>query len=115
MSNDLGDNGGSQRQTTAGDNMGDDVSDDVGDGDDGGNDAGNDACKGDGGDAGGERGGGLLVEDAAAAAYCWGCFFFIVKMFLCGIFMCEGNWQGHTSPHTLVTLEVCRHTFEWGQ
>ncbi len=76
------------------------------------------------------RGGGLLAEyamvavavaaaaaatAAAAAAYCWGCFFFIVKMFLCGIFMCGGNWQGHTSPHTLVTLEVCRHTFGWGR
>jgi hypothetical protein len=31
------------------------------------------------------------------------------KIFLCGIFMCGGNWQGHTSPHTLVTLKVCRH------
>jgi hypothetical protein len=36
-----------------------------------------------------------------------GLLIFIVKMFLCGIFiMCGGNWQGHTSPHTLVTLEV---------
>jgi hypothetical protein len=30
-------------------------------------------------------------------------------------FMCGGNWQGHTAPHTLITLEVCRHTFGWGQ
>ncbi len=29
--------------------------------------------------------------------------------------MCGGNWRGHTSPHTLVTLEVCRHTFGWGR
>jgi hypothetical protein len=39
-----------------------------------------------------------------------------VKIFLCGIFMmCGGNWQGHISPHTLVTLEVCRYTFGWGR
>jgi hypothetical protein len=76
------------------------------------------------------RGGGLLAEDAvvvvvaaaaaaataaAEAAYCWGRFLFIVKIFLCGIFTCGGNWQGHTSPKTLVTLEVCRRTFGWGQ
>ncbi len=31
-------------------------------------------------------------------------------------FMCGGNWQSHTPPHTLVTLEVCRRrTLEWGQ
>jgi hypothetical protein len=30
-------------------------------------------------------------------------------------FMCGGNWQGHTSPHTLITLEVCRRTFGWEQ
>jgi hypothetical protein len=30
-------------------------------------------------------------------------------------FMCGGSWQGHTSPHTFVTLEVCRRTFGWGQ
>jgi hypothetical protein len=71
------------------------------------------------------RGGGvLLAEDAAvavaagamaatAAAYCRGHMLFIAKnIILCGIFMmCGGNWQGHTSPHTLVMLEVCRHTF----
>jgi hypothetical protein len=77
-------------------------------------------AKGDGRDAG-KEGGGLLAEDAvvvaavaavaaaataaAVAAYCWGCFHFIVKIFLCGIFVCGGNWQGHTSPHTLVMLE----------
>jgi hypothetical protein len=77
------------------------------------------------------RGGGLLAEDAvvvvaavaaaaavataaAAAAYCWGRFLFIVKIFLSGIFMCGGNRQVHTSPHTPVMLEVCRHTFGWG-
>ncbi len=74
------------------------------------------------------RGGGLLAEDtvvaavaaavaaalmAAAAAYCRGCLLFIVKIVLCVIFMCGGNWQGYT--HTLVTLEVCRHTFWWGR
>jgi hypothetical protein len=67
------------------------------------------------------REGGLLVEVAAAAtvvaaaAHCWGCFLFIVKIFLCGIFMCGGNWRGHISPHTLVMLEVSRHTFGRGQ
>jgi hypothetical protein len=50
----------------------------------------------------GRRGGGLLADDAAAAvvaamamvaaAYCRGCLLFIVKLFLCGIFMmCEEN------------------------
>ncbi len=58
MSNDLGDDGGSRRRTTAGDNVGDDVGN-VGDGDNGGNDAGNNAGKRDGRDAGGERGGGF--------------------------------------------------------
>ncbi len=76
------------------------------------------------------RGGGVLVEDmvvvaaaaaaaavtvAAAAAYCWGCFLFIVKIFLCGIFMFGGNRQGHTSPHALIALEVCRRIFGWVQ
>jgi hypothetical protein len=128
VSDDLGHDGRSQWQTRAGDNMGDDVGDDVGDGGDGSNDAGNDAGEGDGGDASRE-GGGLLAKDmavvaaaalaaamaAAVAAYCKGLLLFIVKIFLCGIFMmCGGNWQGHTSPHTLVMLEVCRHTFRWG-
>ncbi len=121
VSNDLGYNGGSRRRTTAGDDMGDDVGDDVGDGDNGGNNGSNNAGKGDGW-------GGLLAEDAAAAAaaaataavvaaYCRGRMLFIVKiLFLCGIFMmCGGDWQGHTSPHTLVTLEVCRRTFGWGR
>ncbi len=114
--------------------VGDDAGDDVGDGDIGGDDAGNNAGEGDGGDAGGEGGGGLLVEDAAAAAVTaasgsgssgnggsggcilQGLLLFIVKIFLCGIFMvCGGNWQGHTSPQTLITLEVCRHMFGWGR
>ncbi len=113
-----------------GDNVGDNMGNDVGNRDDGGNNMGTDPSKGNGGDTGREAGGGLLVEDAvvaaaaaaavaataaAGAAYCWGCFLFIVKIYLCGIFMCEGNWQGHASPHTLVTLEVCRHTFGWGR
>ncbi len=39
----------------------------------------------------------------------------VVLLRLVQFFMCGGNWQGHTSPHTLVMLEVCRHTFGWGQ
>ncbi len=66
VSNDLGDDHGSQRQMTASNDVGDDVGDDVGNGDNGDKDAGNNAGKGDGGDAvgrgrgapGGERGGG---------------------------------------------------------
>ncbi len=46
----------------------------------------------------------VAVMAAAVAAYCTGCLLFFVKIFLCGIFMCEGNWQGHSSPHNLVTL-----------
>jgi hypothetical protein len=94
----------------AGNNVGEDVGNDVHDGDNGGNDAGDNTGKGD------EGGGVLLVEDtavaaaAAAALYCRGRLLFIVKIFLCGIFMmCGGNLQGHTSPHTLVTLEVCTY------
>jgi hypothetical protein len=42
--------------------------------------------------------------------------FYCEDIFLCGIFiMCGGNWRGDTSPHTLVTLEVCRCTFGWGR
>jgi hypothetical protein len=106
---------------------------------DGGDNAGNNTRKGDGRDAMRE-GGGLLAEDAvvaaavaaaaalaatvagaataaagaAAIAYCWGCFLFIVKIFLCGIFVFGGNWQGHTSPHTLIMLEVYKRIFGWG-
>jgi hypothetical protein len=108
----------------AGNNVGDDVDNDVGNKDDGGDDATDNAGKGDDGDAG-KEGGGLLVEDAAAVAaeatavvvaYCRGCMLFIVKIFLCGIFMmCGGNRQGHTSPHTLVMLEVRGGTFGWGR
>ncbi len=63
------------------------------------------------------RGGGLLGEDAAVvaaaaaaaaaatvvavAAYCWGCFLFIVKIFLRGIFMCGGGIGKVTPPLTL--------------
>jgi hypothetical protein len=114
VSNDLGNNSGSRRRMMVDNNVSDDVGNDVGDGDDGSNNAGNNASKGDGRDDGGEGGEGLLVEDvavavvtvAAAAAYCWGRFLFIVKIFVCGIFMCE-VWQDHTCPHILVMLEVC--------
>jgi hypothetical protein len=116
----------------AGNNMGDDVGDDVGDGDDGGDDPVNNAGKGDGGDAGREGGGapgggrggsgggsgvgGSGVGGSSGGCILQGSLLFIVKIFLCGIvIMCGGNWQGHTSPHTLVTLEVCRHTFGWGR
>jgi hypothetical protein len=91
------------------------VGNDVGDRDNGSNNTSGNAGKGDGRNANRE-GGGLLAKKAAAAvaaaaaSYCRGCLLFIVKIFLCGIFMCGGNWQGHTSPHTLVTLEVCRGT-----
>jgi hypothetical protein len=131
VSNDLGNNGGSRRLMTVGNDMGDDVGNDVGNGDDGGNNACDDAGEGDGRDAGREGGGGLLVEDAAvaaaaaataaaavaAAAYCRGRMLFIVEiLFLCAIFMmCGGNRRGHTSPHTFVMLEVCRRTFGWGR
>jgi hypothetical protein len=68
----------------------------------------------DGGDAGREGlGGGLQAEDIAAAvglaAYCRGLLLYDVK-----IFLWEGNRQGHTSSHTLVMVEVSRHTFGWG-
>jgi hypothetical protein len=53
----------------------------------------------------------VVATAAAAAAYYRGCLFFIVNIFLCGIFICGRNWRGHISPHTLVTLEICRHTF----
>ncbi len=97
--------------------MGDDVGDDVGDGDDGGNNAGNNAGEGDGGDAGGEGegapgggcggGGGSSGNGGGVSCILQGSLLFIVKIFLCGIFMIRGgNWQGHTSPHTLVMLEV---------
>ncbi len=57
------------------------------------------------------RGGGLLAEDAAAAAaaiaaaaaaYCRGCLLFIVKIFLCGIFMMCGGNDVVTPPLTLL-------------
>jgi hypothetical protein len=111
---------GRRQPMTAGENMGDDVGNDAGIGDDGSNiasdNSGNDASKGDGRDAGGEGGGGVLAEDAAAplavaaaavaaaataavvAAYCRGYFLFIVKIFLCGIFMRGGNRLGEVTP-----------------
>jgi hypothetical protein len=56
---------------------------------------------GDGSGSGNGSGGGCLLQ---------GSLIFIVKIFLCGIFMmCGGNWRGHTSPHTLVMLEVCTY------
>ncbi len=131
VSDDLGDNGGSRRRTTAGDDVGDDAGDDVGDGEDGGDDAGDNAGEGDGGDAGGdagrEGGGGSwrrtrrrqrrrrrrrrrLHIAGVIAFYCEDIFVWYFYHVWGG-----GNWQGHTSPHTLVTLEVCRRTFGWGR
>ncbi len=112
---------------TAGDGVGGDAGNDARDWDNGHNHTSNNASKGDGTDTGRE-GGGLLAENPAAlvvapaavaaveaAAYCRGRLLFIVKIFLYGIFMmCGGNWRGHTSPHTLIMLEVCRRTFGWG-
>ncbi len=69
--------------------------------------------------AGGNGGGQLVVADlmeeaedvvAALAAYCRGLLLYDVK-----IFVCRGNWQGCTSSHTLITLEVSRRTFGWGR
>ncbi len=57
VSDDLGDNGGSQRRTTVGDNVGDDMGDDVGNGDDCRDNAGNDPAKGMAGMLAGRRGG----------------------------------------------------------
>jgi hypothetical protein len=110
----------------AGNNVGDDMGNDVGNGDDGDKDTGNNAGKGDGRDAGGEGGGapgggrggggGSSGDGSGGSCILQGSLVFIVKIFLCGIFMmCRGNWQGHTSPHTLVMLEVCRRTFGWGR
>jgi hypothetical protein len=62
MSNDLGNDSASQRQTTVGNDLGDDMSNDVGNGDDGADNAGNNASKGDGRDAGGEGWGGFSSE-----------------------------------------------------
>ncbi len=117
MNNDLGNDGGGQRRTTAGDDMGDDVGNDVGDGDDGGDNASNNAGKGDGRDTVGEgegapgrghgSGGSSSVDGGSGGCILQGSLLFIVKVFLCGIFMmCGGNWQGHTSSHTLVMLEA---------
>jgi hypothetical protein len=65
---------------------------------------------------GGGGGGGGSGDGGGGSCLLQGSLLFIVKIFLCGIFMmCGGNWQGHTSPHTLVTLEVCRRTFGWGR
>jgi hypothetical protein len=64
----------------------------------------------------GSRGGGGSGDGSIGGCRLQGSLLFIVKIFLCGIFMmCGGNWQGHTSPHLLVTLEVCRCTFGWGR
>ncbi len=52
-----------------------------------------------------------MAAAAAVVAYCRGPLLSNVKIFLCGIFMmCGGKWQGYTSPHTLIMLEVCSHT-----
>jgi hypothetical protein len=56
--------------------------------------------------SGGSSGGSCILQGSFA--------FHCEDIFVCGIFMCGGYWQGHTSPHTLVMLEVCRRTFGWG-
>ncbi len=66
---------------------------------------------------GGGLGGGSCGSGNVGGGKCilQGLFAFIVKIFLCSIFIIGGgNRQGHTSPHTLVMLEVCRQTFGWG-
>ncbi len=89
------------------------MGDNVGNGDDGCNKAG----KGDGGDDGGDGGGAPGGEDvaavaaaaaagaaamaAAAAVYCRGHLLFIVKILLCGIFICVGGIGKVTPPLTL--------------
>ncbi len=59
---------------------------------------------------GGRGGGGLPAEDVVAvvalAAYWRGPLLYDMEIFVCG-----GNRQGHTSSHTLVMLDVSRHTF----
>ncbi len=88
-------------------------------GDNGCDDAGNDARKGDGGEASRKDGGGLLTEDAAAvaaaagaaaaltaaaavAAYCMGCLFVILKIFLFDMnILCVGGIGKVTPPLTL--------------
>ncbi len=132
MSNDLGNNGGSRWPITVGNNVGDDVGDDVGDGDDGGNNAGNNASEGDGGDAVREGGGapgrghgGGGSGDGSGSRGCGdcrggGCILLGLLSFYCEdifvlYFYVWGELQFHTSPHTLVTLEVCRRTFGWGR
>ncbi len=47
----------------------------------------------------------------ASVAYCKGSSAFDMEIFLWG----GGDWRGHTSSHTLVMLEVSRHTFGWGR
>jgi hypothetical protein len=69
-----------------------------------------------GGAPGGGRSGGGSGNGSGVSCILQGLLLFIVKIFLCGIFiMCGGNWRGHTFPHTLVMLEVCRRTFGWGR
>jgi hypothetical protein len=75
--------------------FGDDVGD-VGGRDDGGHDANNNASKGDGRGAGREGGGapgrGSSGDGGGGSCLLQGLLLFIVKIFLCGIFiMCGGN------------------------
>ncbi len=112
----------------SGNNVGDDLVDDVGNRDNGGDDAGNNASKGDGRDVGKEGGGapgkgrsGGSGSSSGGGDNCGGGGCILLESFP---FYCEdifgwyfyvwGNWQGHTSPHTLVTLEICRRFFWMG-
>ena len=60
---------------------------------------------GGGGGSSGNGGNSGCILQGLYAFYCKKYYF--VWYFM----MCGGNWQGLTSPHTLVMLEVCRHTF----
>ncbi len=92
----------------------------MGNGDDGGDDAGNNAGEGDGGDAGGEgggipgrgRGGGGSSSGDGGDGHCilQGPMLFIVKIFLCGIFMMCGGIGEVTPPLTLSScFQVCTY------
>ncbi len=68
-------------------------------------------ASGKGWDEMGERRGGASGGGCGNGSGIGGIFLlYDVKKFLCG-----GNWQGHTSSHTLFMLEVSRHTFGWGR
>ncbi len=130
VSNDLGDDGGSGRWTTVGDNVGDDVSNDVGNRDDGNHNAGNNAGKGDGGmllgregwapgrgrggsSSGGGNGG--SGNSGGSNGILLGLFPFYCEDNFVWYFYVWGEFAMSQFPHTLVMLEVCRGTFGWGR